>query len=89
MYSQNTMELTNLPLDKMATILADDIFKCILLNGVINSDSNFTETPGSPIDNKQELVQVMAWRRAGDKPLPESLLTQFTNGYMRHSGEMS
>ena len=24
--------LTHLPLDKMATILADDIFKCIFLN---------------------------------------------------------
>ena len=43
----------------------------------------------SPIDNKPELVQVMAWRRTGDKPLPETMLTQFTDAYMQHLGEMS
>ena len=31
----------------------------------------------SPIDNKSALVQVMAWRRTGDKPLPKPLMTQF------------
>ena len=38
----------------------------------------------SPNDNAWELVQVMAWRRIGDKPLPEPMLTQFTDAYMRH-----
>ena len=38
----------------------------------------------SPIDNKPALVQVMAWRQTGDKPLPELMLTQFTDAYMRH-----
>ena len=28
------------------------------------------------IDNKPALVQVMAWRQTGDKPLPEPMLTQ-------------
>ena len=42
-----------------------------------------------PIDNKWALVQVMAWRRIGDKPLHEPMLTQFTDTYMRHKGEMS
>ena len=28
----------------------------------------------------------MAWRRIGDKPLPEPMLTRFTDAYMRHSG---
>ena len=37
-----------------------------------------------PIDNKTALVQVMAWRRIGDKSLPEPMLTQFTDAYMRH-----
>ena len=37
-----------------------------------------------PIDNKQALVQVMAWRRTGDKPLPEALVACFTEAYMRH-----
>ena len=38
-----------------------------------------------PIDNKSVLVQVMAWRRTGDKPLPEPMLDEFTDAYMRHS----
>ena len=29
----------------------------------------------SPTDNKPTLDQVMAWRRKGDKPLPEPMLT--------------
>ena len=32
------------------------------------------------------LVQVMASRRTGDRPLPELILTQFTDAYMRHRG---
>ena len=36
-----------------------------------------------PIDNKAVLVQIMAWRRTGDKPLSEQALTQFTDAYMR------
>ena len=31
----------------------------------------------------------MAWRRTGDKPLSDPLLSQFTDAYMRHKGEMS
>ena len=37
-----------------------------------------------PIDNNTVLVRVMAWRRRGDKPLPEALLTQFIDEYMRY-----
>ena len=37
-----------------------------------------------PNDNKWALVQVMAWRQLGDKPLSESMLTQFTDAYVRH-----
>ena len=33
---------------------------------------------------KWALVQVMARRRTGDKPLPEPTLIQFTDAYMRH-----
>ena len=31
------------------------------------------------IYNKSALVQVMVWQHAGDKPLPEAMLTQFTD----------
>ena len=75
----------------MATILADDIFECILFNENerIPIRISLKFVPRSPIDNKPALVQIMAWRRTGDKPLPEPMLTQFTDAYMRHYGEMS
>ena len=38
--------------------------------------------PEGPIDIKSALVQVIAWRTA-DKPLPEPMLTQFTDAYTR------
>ena len=39
--------------------------------------------PGGPIGIKSVSVQVMAWRRTGDKSLPEPMLIQFTFAYMR------
>ena len=74
----------------MAAILADDIFKWIFLNenGKIPIQMSLKCVPKSPIDNKSALVQVMAWRRTGDKPLPEPMMTQFTDEYTRHQGEM-
>ena len=41
-----------------------------------------------PIDNNWSLVQVMTWRKIGDKPLSEPILTQFTDVYAA-LGEMS
>ena len=37
-----------------------------------------------PIDNKLALVRVMGWHRTGDKPLPEPMITHFTDAYTRH-----
>ena len=76
-------ELTHLSLDK---ILADNIFKCIFFNenARISIQISLKFVPNGPIDNKPALVQVMAWRRTGDKPLPEPMLTQFIDAYMRH-----
>ena len=75
----------------MAAILADDIFKCIFLdeNYRIPFQISLKFVPRSPIDNKPALVQVMAWRRTGAKSLPQPMLTQFTDAYMGHYGEMS
>ena len=39
--------------------------------------------------NVPAFVQKMPWRRPGGKPLSEPMLTQFTDAYMRHYGEMS
>ena len=65
----------------MTAILAEDIFKCIFLNEndstPIQISQNFV--PKGPADNEPALVRVMAWRRTGDKPLSEAMLTHFTD----------
>ena len=54
----------------------DGIFKCIYMN----ENVWLAEVPKGPINNIPALVQIMAWRRPGDRPLSEpmmvSLLTQ-------------
>ena len=45
--------------------------------------------PKGPIDNKAALVQVLVCRQTGDKPLPEPMVTHFTDADMRHLGEMN
>ena len=63
---------THLAQDKMAAILADDIFKSIFMNENIRIliQISLKFVPKGPIDNKSALVQVMACCRAGDNPLP-------------------
>ena len=84
MYGTLGQVLTQLPLDKMADTFTDDIFKYIFVNEkfciLIKISLKFV--PKGPIDNKTALVQVMAWRRRGDKPLPEPVLTQFIDAHM-------
>ena len=55
---------------------ADDIFKCIFLNGNvwISTDISLKFVPRGPIDNIPALVHIMAWRRLGDKPLSEPMM---------------
>ena len=72
----------------MADILhfADDIYKRIIMNKnnriFIQISLKFV-TEGL-IDKKLALVQVVAWCRTGDKPLPEPMVTIPTDSYMRH-----
>ena len=60
----------------------DDIFKCIFLNETVGISIKISHetvgisikispkvVPKGPINNIPALVQVMAWRRPGDKPL--------------------
>ena len=70
----------------MAVIFADDIFNCILLNenDRIPIQISPKYVPRSPIDNEPAVVQVMAWRPWGDKPLSGAMMTQFIDAYMRH-----
>ena len=41
--------------------------------------------PKIPIDNKPALIQIMACRLLGAKPLSESILAYYTDAYMLHS----
>ena len=69
---------------------ADDVFKCNFLNENvwIPIKISLKPVPKGPINNIPALVQIMAWRRTGDKPLSEPILTQFNDAYMRHSASM-
>ena len=60
----------------MATKFADDIFKCIFLNEkfCVSISISLTFVPRDPINNIPALVQIMGWRRAGDKPLSETMM---------------
>ena len=55
---------------------ADDIFKCISLieNASIPIKFSLKYVPRGPINNIPALVQIMAWRRPGDKPLSEPMM---------------
>ena len=83
--------LTPLPPGQNGRHLANDILWCIFMNGkfciLIKISVKFV--PRGPIGNNSGLVQVMAWRQTGDKPLAEPMLTRFTDAYMWHLGEMS
>ena len=56
---------------------ADDVFKCIFLNEMCEFCLRFHWSPKGPINNIPPLVQVMAWRRPGDKPLSEPMVVRF------------
>ena len=64
-------------MDKVATILADDNLKSIFLheNDRIPIPISLKFVPRSAFNNKPA---------TGDKPLPEPMLTQFTDAYMQH-----
>ena len=57
---------------------ADDTFRRIFLseNLRISLIFHWSYFPKGPINNIPALVQIMAWRRVGDKPLSEPMLTQ-------------
>ena len=70
---------------------ADNTFKRISLNENVRDAIKISlkVVPRGPINNIPALVQIMAWRRPGDKPLSEPMLYQLTDAYMRHWEEMS
>ena len=56
----------------------DDIFKWIFLNENVWISTNISLkfVPRGPINKIPTLVQVMAWRRPGDKPLSEPMMAR-------------
>ena len=68
--------------------LPEDIIKCVYMNEklYISIHISLKFVHKGPIDNIPALVQIMAWRRPGDKPLSEPMLTQITYAYMWHLG---
>ena len=58
---------------------ADDSFKRIFLNENLSISITISQKfyPNGPNNNIPALVQIMAWRRPGDKPLSESMMVSF------------
>ena len=56
----------------------DDVFKCIFLNenAWISIKISLRFVPKGPINNILALIQIMAWRRPGDKPLSEPMMVK-------------
>ena len=54
----------------------DDIFKGIFLNEnvLMSIKISLKFVPKGPLNNNPALVQIMAWRRPGDKPLSEPVI---------------
>ena len=70
-------DLTHWGRDKNGRNFADDIFKCILLNEnawIPIKISQFVHQ--CPINNIPVLVQIMAWRRPGDKSLSGPMMVR-------------
>ena len=56
---------------------ADDTFNRIFVNENVRISIEFSlKFPKGPINNIPALVQIMAWRRPGDKPLSEPMLVR-------------
>ena len=77
-------------MDKITANVADAIFNRIVLNENvwISIKVSLKFVSKGPIDIDRALVKVRVWRRTGDKPLPEPMLTKLIDAYVRHQGEM-
>ena len=68
--------VNSLRLTQSGRRFAYDIFKCIFLNENvwISTKISLMFVPKGPINNIPALIQIMAWRRPGDKPLSETMM---------------
>ena len=88
--NQCDVELTHLGREKMVVILQTTFSnwlyrtKCFYF---LKISQKFA--PMGLMSKMQYLFQIMAWRRKGDKPLPESVMALLTDAYMCHPASMS
>ena len=82
MQTREPSHFNSSPLGQSGYYFADSIFFRMKVFYFTSISLKFV--PKGPSDNKSSLVQVKAWQQTGDKPLPEPMLTQFTNAYKRH-----
>ena len=71
--------INTLRLGQNARHFTDDIFKYIFLheNALMVLKFSLKIIPKVRINNIPALVQIMAWRRTGDKPLSEPMMVRF------------
>ena len=76
MQSQGLFRFNTLRPRQNGRHFADDIFNCIFLNGNVRISIKFSLkfVLKDPINSIPALVQIMAWRRPGDKPLSEPMM---------------
>ena len=61
--------------------LTDNIYECIVWNVNCYLINIWLKFVAKGLIYKSALVQVMAWCRTGTKPLPDPMMTQFTDKY--------
>ena len=78
MISEHMLGINSLRPRQNGRSFADDTFKRIFLNENVRISIKISLkfVPKGPINNNPALVQIMAWRRPGDKPLSESMLVR-------------
>ena len=69
--------------NEMDSILQNVFSSMKMYRFSINISRKFV--PKGPISNIPALVQIMAWRRPGDKPLSEPVMTSLQTSYMHRS----
>ena len=77
-YHSNEIGFNTLRPRQIGRRFADDTFKRIFLNenARISIKISLKFVPKGPINNNPALVQIMAWRRPGDKPLSEPVMVR-------------
>ena len=72
--------------EQNGSLLADNILKYITFdkNCCILIKISLKFVPKGPIHSLSALVQVMVWRRTGDKPLPALMLTKIIGAIWHH-----